>query len=73
MLDRCGGRYHVLNNRDPSDVQQVHELLGKVEQVVMDNGGGCYTNAMYLEVEAIIREEEDRVGGRFLTDEWTEG
>ncbi|CAL8383832.1 unnamed protein product [Arctogadus glacialis] len=61
LLDRCVGRYHVLNNRDPSDVQQVHELLGKVEQVVKDNGGGCYTNAMYLKVEAIIREEEDRV------------
>ncbi|XP_030194711.1 GTPase IMAP family member 4 isoform X3 [Gadus morhua] len=61
LLDRCGGRYHVLNNRDTSDVQQVHELLGKVEQVVKDNGGGCYTNTTYLEVEAIIRKEEDRV------------
>ncbi|CAL8377962.1 unnamed protein product [Gadus morhua 'NCC'] len=61
LLDRCGGRYHVLNNRDTSDVQQVSELLGKVEQVVKDNGGGCYTNTTYLEVEAIIRKEEDRV------------
>ena len=26
-----------------------------------DNGGGCYTNTTYLEVEAIIRKEEDRV------------
>ncbi|CAL8311548.1 unnamed protein product [Arctogadus glacialis] len=61
LLDRCRGRYHVLNNRVPRHGQQVHELLGKVEQVVKDNGGGCYTNTIYLEVEAAIREEEVRV------------
>ncbi|XP_056432221.1 GTPase IMAP family member 4-like, partial [Gadus chalcogrammus] len=61
LIDRCGGRYHVLNNEAPSDVQQVHKLLGKVEQVVEGNGGGCYTNAMYRKAEAAIRGEEDRV------------
>ncbi|CAL8311462.1 unnamed protein product [Arctogadus glacialis] len=57
LIDRCGGRYHLLNNRAPSDVQQVHELLGKVEQVVEDNGGGCYTNVMYQEEEVPVKEE----------------
>ena len=61
LIDRCGGRYHVLNNRAPSDVEQVHTLLRKVEQLVDDNGGGCYTNAMYREAEAASREEEDRL------------
>ena len=61
LIDRCGGRYHVLNNRAPSDVEQVHTLLRKVEQLVDDNGGRCYTNAMYLEVEAARREEVDRL------------
>ncbi|KAJ3600825.1 hypothetical protein NHX12_031800 [Muraenolepis orangiensis] len=58
LIDRCGVRYHILNNRTPSDVEQVNELLRKVEQLVGDSGG-CYTNAMYLEAEAAIREEEE--------------
>ncbi|CAL8302014.1 unnamed protein product [Merluccius merluccius] len=70
LMYRCGGRYHVLNNRAPSDVEQVHKLLRKVEQVVDDNGGGCYTNAMYLEVEAARREEEDRERGERWRDGW---
>ena len=30
VIDRCGGQYHVLNNRRPQDREQVRELLEKV-------------------------------------------
>ncbi|KAL0992975.1 hypothetical protein UPYG_G00101710 [Umbra pygmaea] len=61
LLEKCGGRYHVLNNRNPSDPHQVVGLLEKVERMVEETGGGFYTNTMFREAEATIRVEQERM------------
>ncbi|XP_071758068.2 uncharacterized protein LOC139913832 [Centroberyx gerrardi] len=61
LIDRCGGRYHALNNKDPGNLEQVRQLLMKVDEMVKQNSGGFYTNSMFLEAEAAIREEQERM------------
>ncbi|XP_076607851.1 uncharacterized protein LOC143333612 [Chaetodon auriga] len=61
LIDRCGGRYHVLDNKAPSNSAQVKQLLMKVEKMVKQTNKGFYTNAMFLEAEAAIREEQKRM------------
>ena len=40
VIGRCGGRYHIINNRQRHDRQQVRTLLDKVSWRNHDKGGG---------------------------------
>ncbi|XP_076127620.1 uncharacterized protein LOC143107610 isoform X3 [Alosa pseudoharengus] len=39
LMDKCGNRYHVLNNKQRGDSAQVKELLEKIEEMVAGNHG----------------------------------
>ncbi|XP_077357704.1 uncharacterized protein LOC144004418 [Festucalex cinctus] len=61
LIDMCGGRYQVFDNKNARNVAQVKELVTKVDRMVKQSKTGFYTNAMFEEAEAAIREEQRRM------------
>uniref|UniRef100_A0A8B9JBX1 AIG1-type G domain-containing protein n=1 Tax=Astyanax mexicanus TaxID=7994 RepID=A0A8B9JBX1_ASTMX len=45
VIQQCGKRYHVFDNTKMNDRLQVVDFLDKVEEMVVRNGGECYTNS----------------------------
>ncbi|XP_061701527.1 GTPase IMAP family member 4-like isoform X2 [Syngnathoides biaculeatus] len=58
LIDKCGGRYHVLDNKNNGNVAQVTQLLEKVDSMVKESETGFYTNALFEKAEAAIRAEK---------------
>uniref|UniRef100_A0A3B1J5Z5 AIG1-type G domain-containing protein n=1 Tax=Astyanax mexicanus TaxID=7994 RepID=A0A3B1J5Z5_ASTMX len=66
LVEKCGNRYHVLNNMNRSDKTQVTELLEKIEKMVAANSGGYFEidRRILQEVEEKRRTEVERAETR---------
>ncbi|XP_057673243.1 GTPase IMAP family member 7-like [Corythoichthys intestinalis] len=61
----CRGGFHVFDNsaqwNTTSCSLQVEQLLRKIDKLVADNGGGCYSDAMFNEAENAIKDAQERI------------
>lgn len=55
LVKQCGGGYHIFNNKDKRNQEQVAELLEKIDRMVENNGGTCFPNGMYKEAARLRR------------------
>lgn len=62
LMEKCGNRYHLLNNQDRGDVGQVTELLEKIEDIVAGNGGRHYEMDRG-KLEEVKRRREKEIEG----------
>ncbi|XP_067282556.1 GTPase IMAP family member 8-like [Pseudorasbora parva] len=60
IVDQCGGRFHVFNNKAQNNREQVNDLLQKIDSMIEQNGGGHYSNQMYEDALRFRREEEEQ-------------
>ncbi|XP_062387315.1 interferon-induced very large GTPase 1-like [Sardina pilchardus] len=60
LIEQCGNRYHVLNNKETRDRTQVSALLERIDSMVAVNGGGYYTSRMFQQMEKVFQEERER-------------
>ncbi|XP_035515880.1 uncharacterized protein LOC118326855 [Morone saxatilis] len=61
IIELCGGRYHVINNRQRQDREQVHELLEKVDDIVKKNGVYYMTTAQERELEKRVEDRKQEL------------
>ncbi|XP_058615469.1 GTPase IMAP family member 8-like isoform X3 [Onychostoma macrolepis] len=60
LVQKCGDRYHVYNNKDLNNREQVNDLLQKIDSMIEQNGGGHYSNQMFEDALRFRREEEEQ-------------
>lgn len=58
VINRCGNRYHVFNNKKRCDRRQVVHLIEKIDDMVATNGGKHFSESMYEEAENTRKQKQ---------------
>ncbi|XP_041648262.1 uncharacterized protein LOC121512835 [Cheilinus undulatus] len=61
LVEECGNRYHVIDNKNPDDGTQITELLEKITGTVAENNWECFVpdEEKYLTIEENRRRVEE--------------
>ncbi|XP_051243199.1 GTPase IMAP family member 7 [Dicentrarchus labrax] len=61
FIRKCGGGFHVFNNKNPEDQEQVASFIAKIQTMVALNGGDYYNTDLYPTEEKKIRERQQSI------------
>ncbi|CAJ1075960.1 uncharacterized protein LOC110003510 [Xyrichtys novacula] len=61
FIRKCGGGYHVFNNKEPEDEKQVTDLIAKIYTLMALNGGAYYHTDLYPKEERMIRKIQEEI------------
>lgn len=59
FLRKCSGGFHVFNNKNMEEPEQVQSLISKIHVLMALNGGGCYRSDLYPREERKVRQRQE--------------